>query len=643
MVYGIRDVLGHHSVSFYRLINMLLLLPIFTLWGLASTLVLWGAAKGHRCAFLLAASLLGAGVIVFTEILSVFRCITPLAISIFWIVLIVLSCGAMVRCLCCGKRMPGISWPAVQGARWEVGLLIAGLVFVVGTFFVGSISAPNNWDSMTYHLARVMHWLQNHSLAYYPTNIGRQNSYLPGAEIMLLHSFILGGGDRWVYCVQWFSFVGCALGVSLIAQRLGVGVRGQILAGVFALTLPMAILQAMTTQNDLLLSFWVVCSVFFILELTERWSFWSLVGAGASLGLATVTKGTFFILGPFLVLGLFQIVRARQIQRAGIFLAVMCLSAFLIAGGHRHREIGANKDVRTPERANLFMARQDPAAMMSNIVRNLASEVTLPATEFNKGLDSFVEKLHRLLGISPADLRTTAGGEFTLPVAKLSFHEDYAGNPVHVFWGLVALGGVFFFSLGGRMSGFILAWAGAAVCFVLMIKWQLWVNRFHVPLFMLAAPLIGLVAEKMRRVMVPFALVAVLYGIAVILCNVRHPFWGEINIFSDRMAQIFVERTFLAKPYLLAVDGLQQVGCHDVGLVMGVDDWEYPLWALTRKEKIVFRHLDVKGHSDVGTPPCAVINTLDPAGAKVRVWAGAPFVRVFGYSDLAIYVYARPQ
>jgi hypothetical protein len=45
------------------------------------------------------------------------------------------------------------------------------------------ITPPNMYDSMTYHMSRVVHWIQNGSLAHYPTSIGRQLFLPPGAEL----------------------------------------------------------------------------------------------------------------------------------------------------------------------------------------------------------------------------------------------------------------------------------------------------------------------------------------------------------------------------------------------------------------------------------------------------------------------------
>ena len=55
-------------------------------------------------------------------------------------------------------------------------ILAASLLFIVLTVtaFTALSSVPNTWDSMTYHLPRIEHWLQNQSLGFYPTSITRQ-------------------------------------------------------------------------------------------------------------------------------------------------------------------------------------------------------------------------------------------------------------------------------------------------------------------------------------------------------------------------------------------------------------------------------------------------------------------------------------
>lgn len=145
-------------------------------------------------------------------------------------------------------------------------LLLFGVFFIAVT--VGLIAwnaPPNTWDSMTYHMSRVAHWIQNHSVAHYPTYNLPQLFHPPFAEFAIMHLQILSGSDRFANFVQWFSMIGSIIGVSLIAKELNADLRGQVLAAVFCATIPMGILQASSTQNDYVVAFWLVCLAYFVL------------------------------------------------------------------------------------------------------------------------------------------------------------------------------------------------------------------------------------------------------------------------------------------------------------------------------------------------------------------------------------------
>src|SRR5262245_35403163 len=174
--------------------------------------------------------------------------------------------------------------------------LLLPIGFIVSlTGLIALVAPPNTYDSMTYHLGRVVHWIQNHDVRPYPTNIDRQLYNPPWAEFAISHFHILSGGDRLANAVQWLSMLGSIVGVSLIAKQLGGSWDCQVLASLVALCLPMGILQASSTQNDYVVTFWLVCFayyVFLILQVVQGpSSFWlQAILAGISLGLALLTK-----------------------------------------------------------------------------------------------------------------------------------------------------------------------------------------------------------------------------------------------------------------------------------------------------------------------------------------------------------------
>ena len=65
--------------------------------------------------------------------------------------------------------------------------LILICVILIITFFTALIYPPNSPDSLSYHMPRVMHWIQNNNVEYYPTSIPRQLFVSPFSEFVILH------------------------------------------------------------------------------------------------------------------------------------------------------------------------------------------------------------------------------------------------------------------------------------------------------------------------------------------------------------------------------------------------------------------------------------------------------------------------
>ncbi len=74
---------------------------------------------------------------------------------------------------------------------------------------------------MAYHLPRVIYWAQAHSVAFFPTPYLNQISQPPLAEYLMLHSFLLTGGDRLVNLLTFGAFLASIIGISALAGAMG--------------------------------------------------------------------------------------------------------------------------------------------------------------------------------------------------------------------------------------------------------------------------------------------------------------------------------------------------------------------------------------------------------------------------------------
>ena len=474
-------------------------------------------------------------------------------------------------------------------------VVIAGLTAIV--------APPNTYDSMTYHLPRVMHWIQNQSVAHYPTHIPRQLHFPPGAEFILIHIHILAGNDRLLNLVQWLGMVGSMVGVSLLAQRLGAAGAGQVLASVIAATLPMGMLQASSTQNDYVVTFWLVCLAYFILAAIRSPGWGVSAAVGASLGLALLTKATAYLFAAplvvWLLVGYGRSLRWRCYRHV-LLIAVVALALNLghwlrntnLYGAPLARQDGTSTSSYTNEVIGV-------AALFSNVIRNASLHASVPVgseqvrAQIGQQLAQWIERAHALIGIDASDPRTTwqqvttsESQQFRLE--PFHVHEDIASNPLHLLLILYAL--VAICSRGALRRAPLLLYAGVLVAgfllFCLVLKWQPWHSRLHLPLFVLWAPAVSIALSRgwPRRIGHGAAAVLLVAALVLIGYNETRPLYGPRSIFpTERADQYFATRPFGAD-YRAAIRYLNTQPYRHIGLILGANAWEYPFWALVEGE-----------------------------------------------------------
>ena len=340
---------------------------------------------------------------------------------------------AVVLVLPLRRRWPQIR-PLVRGLsfvhkRLDAASVCLALALSV-TLTIALIAPPNNVDSMTYHMGRVVEWLSRRSLEHFPTHVERQVAYSPFAEIVIANLQALSGGDRFANLVQWGALVLCAVTTSLLVQELGGQIRAQKLASVLVVTTPEVVLQATSTQNDLVCSFFVAAAALHCLRINATpWR--NALAFGAAAGLALATKGTapVFIL-PFGVLALARLVGLRRPDRALAVASLIAAIALTINAPHWLRNTGTYGKPIGPRWMTAMVCNDELGLgpTYSNLVRNLASNVGLPTARARAPVLGAVKLAHRLWGLDLNDPRTTAFGEFAPGYAGT--HEDKTSNTV---------------------------------------------------------------------------------------------------------------------------------------------------------------------------------------------------------------------
>ncbi len=600
---------------------MLALLPGLTFLALLAVLRTRAPHADWRDSYLAAAVLIGVYLTAATEVLSVLHALHATALVCVWTLPCALLTVWLIR-----KRTDWSTSLLPRGCRRAESMIVLTIVGIVG--LIAMIAPPNNWDSMTYHMARVAHWKQNATVAFYPTHIMRQLHPPPGSEYALAHVFILGG-DRFVNLVQGFAFAAAAVAASRLADHLGAPAPAQWLAAMLVLTTPMAILQGSSTQNDLVAAMWVAIFVTFGTRwLSDRRFVSLMLGAGA-LGLALLTKGTSYVFAAPFVIGFgAAIIRHRGLRAWRPLVATVAIVVALNAG-HYARNAGLYGHPLGPatgrdadEKVKYTNDIVTPLSVASTIVRNVASHfMSTPLRPVNRLAHAVTVALHERTGCDVSDPRTTFGLPFAIP--RSWRHEDSIGNPLHLLIGAVALA-LFIrrrreIPNARNLAAFVAACAAAALLFCVLFRWQMWSTRLHLPLFVLgsafAASALPPGATRLR-----FAVLAVVLVGAVpcLVYNKSRPIVGEGSILTTPRTELyFSNRRDLYAPYQDAAARVRAAGVTEIGLIAGSDDWAYPLFALLGPGVRIV-HVDVENASR--TLPGArlhgsldVIACLDPA------------------------------
>jgi hypothetical protein len=580
------------------------LLPVLTLVFAAVAGYPGGADPAPvRLALIRGALVTGAFGVLSVEALSLMHQLSPGPIRSAW------ALTTAVTGILAARRARVIGRPSVSLglAGWAMTGGLAALA--LAELVVALVAAPNNVDSLSYHLPRIENWAQNRSVAFYPTSIHRQAGTSPGAEYLLTHLRLLAGPEEFFNLLQWAAALGCAMVVSRIALQLGAGRAGQLLAAATVLTAPLVTLEATSTQTDLVVAFWVACGASLAVAGLRTRTGWAHAGwLGLATGLTAVTKvNGVAVLVPFLAL---WVVGNRWRPAIGGGAAILAVAALLAGPFTIRAALEWDDPAGDPAVQAIALGRHDPAAVTVNGVRIAATVLSTPSDAVNSGMVRAADGMADLLHIKADDPRLVFGGGRFTSVAPPYPDEDHAAYPIQALAVLVAVGiGIL------RRRPYAVAAAASLVLTAALIAWQPWVNRLILPTFVAGAPLVGQLAVRSRR-----AIVAVTAVVLVAGTQAAYTVWagqprplGTVNsvLAVSREQDRYVRERDREAPYQAAAQRVAASGARRVGLIQSNVGWEYAWWVELRRAGV--RPVIVSLDSALRKHPAQGFATVDVA------------------------------
>jgi len=606
----------------------------------ATFAALWWAAaeEGWRDRFLRAATEFGLAVVLATELLSAFSLLRRGPMVAVWSVALLAALARGWR-----TRRPAL-WRGTRPPADPIILLaLAGcLAIVVATGVTAAFSPPNSADAMAYHMPRVIYWAEQGSLRFFPTAYLTQIMLQPMAEYWMLDGYLLSGGDWFVNFGQWFAALGCMIGVSAVARLLGARARGQAMAAVFCATLPAGILAASGAKNDYAMAMWAVAAVYFALRLRENARFVDALFLGFAVGLALFTKATAYLFLPWPVAAVLLPAAWRERRRSArlAIAALLCALAVNLPHYWRNWDLsGSPLGFDSAQGDGLFRWRNETFGWkqtVSNMLRHGVEQLGGRSSRWNQGLYDLVLAAHRKIGIDiddPSD--TSRWGVFKPP--RNANHEADAPNRSHLLLLAVIACVLAWRALRGRdrrRAAYALALLCGFIAFCAYLKWAPFVARYQLPLFVLGAPLAGLLEEFGWRWLRPFCIqlavcLFLLSGARLpALENWVRPLRGPRSVLRvSRDNQYFSDMVQWddRADYLAAIGALKGASCRTIGIDIHNLQLEYPLQALMREARpgVQFVHTGVENVSrryapSVAAAPCAIA-CLDCLGDDARL------------------------
>ena len=586
-----------------------------------------------------------------TEFLSVFHTIRFIALFGIWVVLdLVLIAALAVQIKAAGYKIGELFGKYKKTLTWRE-YPYYGILFLIGAIVLvlAICTTPYNWDSMTYHLPRIAYWTQNRSVEHYATNSIRQIASPVLGEFVNLHVYVLcRGRDILFNMLQAGSYITCSLLVGAIAGKLGCNRLFRFLAMLIYMTMPIAFAEALTTQVDNFATVWLLFYVYVLLDLVKAKKMeckGDEIGKVCTLGMCVawgyLTKPSVCIAMVIFAAWLLGRCVVRKDKVRDLFSLVFCALPYLAVPlapellrnfktfhAYASESTGARQLVGTLQPSYLLVN------FMKNFTFNLPTSLIKDSQIF---FEKFARKTAEILSVDlNAESISEDGGEFAMNEPN-SYSHDSAINPIVmwlcIFCVLCVICMIRKIDWKFIANGYLAASVISFCVFCTVLRWEPYVTRYMVSYLALLCPMIASQIQYRTEAKKSRPLRSGIVGVVCFLCIMETismtAFHYDQYVRWDRNIRpygYFARVRGEAAYYAELTDAIKSQTYASVGLHLGGNDFEYPIWKMLDGQRI--EHINVQNESAMYakqdfTPECIIwIGALpeEPVTANGQVY-----------------------
>jgi len=494
---------------------------------------------------------------------------------------------------------------------WTISILTITQVYLIFN------SPPNEWDSMTGHLNRILYFLNQGTTEHFIGTNFNIDTYPKSFCSIQVYPFLMSGFNEHFFKLPNFgSFWLICFGTYGILKQMGASYKSRLLGSLIVFLSPNIIMQSILTDTDIVLGAYLVSIIYLVLAFKNTQRLIYVYFLGLAFGLALSHKITFvFSFLPLLIIYFYSFY-CKADNKLGykfkhLFYAhVLGLIFFVAPTGYIANYKYYNHPIG-PEVATKHQSVERAGSINNLIIQGSRNVARYSLDILNlDGLRNwpFIEEKQVLLKakLAKLDKYFNLGLEKTTDYTIIPFRfnrrfEFFNGSPIFgSFFILLILPSIFIFFRKFKLNNgiFLLAFILHFLTLAYSAPYDPWKGRYMISSLIYIVPFFVYVADyffynSTNRLSKYFFVLTILIisfsALSTIGLNLRAlPFdaYGKKSILRlNRIEALTVSRPDIT----LAYENFEKLVPINAVVALGTinDDYEYPLWGKDFKRKLI--------------------------------------------------------
>ena len=494
---------------------------------------------------------------------------------------------------------------------WTISILTIAQVYLIFN------TPPNEWDSMTGHLNRILYFLNQGTTEHFIGTNFNVDTYPKSFCSIQVYPFLMSGyNEHFFKLPNYGSFWLICFGTYGILKQLGALYKSRLLGSLIVFLSPNIIMQSILTDTDIVLGAYLVSIIYLILVFKNTQRLIYIYFVGLAFGLALSHKITFvFSFLPLLIIYLFVIFSSSQFKilyklKHFIYAHLLAIIFFVAPTGYIANYLYYNHPIG-PEVATRHQSVERAGSLPNLMVQGSRNVVryTFDLLNFD-GLRNWtiVEEKQILLKskLVKLDKYFNLGLESTtdFTIIPFSFNrrfEFFNGSPIYgsIFILLILPAIFIYFRRPNFIKGIFLS---AFILHFLILAYSApydpWKGRYMISSLIYIVPFFIYIGDyffyqapaRFFKLTFVFTITIIsISALSTIGLNLRAlPFdaYGRKSILKlNRMEALTVSRPDIT----LAYQNFDKIVPSNAIVALGTinDDYEYPLWGKDFKRKLI--------------------------------------------------------